>query len=91
MLVLECVPSNLGAEIAANVGIPVIGIGAGPDVDGQVLVLYDAIGLGGDRVPRFVRDFGAGAESIADAVGRFVEAVRAGRFPGPEESYEEDG
>ncbi|MGK7295659.1 MAG: 3-methyl-2-oxobutanoate hydroxymethyltransferase [Candidatus Wenzhouxiangella sp. M2_3B_020] len=91
MLVLECVPTRLGAEIASALAIPVIGIGAGPNVDGQVLVLYDAIGLGGDRPPRFVRDFSVGAESIADAVERFVEAVRSGRFPGPEESYEEDG
>lgn len=87
MLVLECIPKQLAAEVAANLEIPVIGIGAGPGVDGQVLVSYDALGLGTGRRPRFVRDFMSGAGSIDAAVTAFIEAVRDGRFPSDEESY----
>jgi 3-methyl-2-oxobutanoate hydroxymethyltransferase len=87
LLVLECVPAGLGPEIAAALEIPVIGIGAGPDVDGQVLVLHDALGLGGDAAPRFVRDFVSGAGSIRDGLRAFVEAVRAREFPTADESY----
>lgn len=87
MLVLECVPTALGAEIARALPIPVIGIGAGPDVDGQVLVLHDALGLGPDRSPRFVRDFLAGRESIEAGLRAYVDAVRAREFPSAEESY----
>lgn len=87
MLVLECIPQALAAEVAANLVIPVIGIGAGPNVDGQVLVSYDALGLGTGRKPRFVRDFAAGAESIEAAVQAFIAAVRDRRFPSNEESY----
>ena len=89
MLVLECVPSALGAEVAANLTIPVIGIGAGPAVDGQVLVSYDALGIGGGRKPRFVRDFMAGAGSLDAAARAFIEAVRSGAFPSDAESYGE--
>ncbi|MDN5937147.1 MAG: 3-methyl-2-oxobutanoate hydroxymethyltransferase [Salinisphaera sp.] len=87
LLVLECVPSTLGAQISANAGIPVIGIGAGPDVDGQVLVIYDILNLWPGRKPRFVRDFMAGAESIEDAVRAFVQAVRSGAYPAPEHCF----
>lgn len=87
LLVLECVPSSLGAEVSRSLSIPVIGIGAGVEVDGQVLVLHDALGLGGDRAPRFVRDFMAGAGTIPDALAAYVEAVRTRAFPGPAESY----
>lgn len=87
MLVLECVPGALGAEVAANLAIPVIGIGAGPDVDGQVLVSYDALGIGGGRKPRFVRDFMAGAGSMDAAARAFIEAVHSRDFPSDSESY----
>lgn len=86
LLVLECVPSSLAAEVTAELAIPVIGIGAGVDVDGQVLVLHDALGLG-SNAPRFVRDFMAGAGSIPAALLAYVEAVRSRRFPSAEESY----
>ena len=89
MLVLECVPSVLGAEVAANLAIPVIGIGAGAKVDGQVLVSYDALGIGGGRKPRFVRDFMAGAGSVDAAAWAFIGAVRSGAFPSDAESYGE--
>jgi len=87
MLVLECVPSDLAASIAADLSIPVIGIGAGPSVDGQVLVLYDVLGISVGRQPRFVRNFLADSHSIPEALSAFVEAVRERRFPGPENAY----
>jgi 3-methyl-2-oxobutanoate hydroxymethyltransferase len=87
LLVLECVPSSLAAEIARTLSIPVIGIGAGVEVDGQVLVLHDALGLGPTPGPRFVRNFMAGAGSIPAALEAYVEAVRTRAFPSAEESY----
>lgn len=86
LLVLEGVPSPLAAEIAAELTVPVIGIGAGVDVDGQVLVLHDALGLG-DRPPKFVRDFMDGAGTIPAALQAYVSAVRERRFPTADESY----
>ena len=86
LLVIECVPSSLAAEVAAELAIPVIGIGAGIEVDGQVLVLHDALGLGA-HAPRFVRDFMASAGSIPAALRAYVEAVRSRQFPSAEESY----
>lgn len=89
MLVLECVPSLLAADITAAIGIPTIGIGAGPGCDGQVLVLHDMLGLdSGHRRPRFVKDFLAEGGSIAGAVRAFAAAVRDGTFPDDDHSYE---
>lgn len=87
MLVLECVPDSLGAEIARRSAMPVIGIGAGSQVDGQVLVLHDLLGLGEGKRPRFVRDFCAEAGSPAAAVMAYVAAVRARSYPADHESY----
>ena len=84
LMVLECVPSTLARAITAAVAIPVIGIGAGPGCDGQVLVLYDALGITPGRVPRFARNFLTDGRDVAGAVRAFVEAVKAGTFPGPE-------
>ena len=85
MLVLELVPSVLAAQLQQALGIPVIGIGAGPGTSGQVLVLHDMLGLNGENVPRFVRNFiadvGAGANPVAEAVRRYVAAVKDGSFP----------
>jgi 3-methyl-2-oxobutanoate hydroxymethyltransferase len=83
MLVLELVPAAVGAQITRALSIPVIGIGAGPDCSGQVLVLHDALGLN-PRPPRFVRDFMQGAGGIAHAVHRYVDAVKNATFPDPE-------
>lgn len=89
LLVLECVPSALAAEVTASLSIPTIGIGAGPSCDGQILVLHDMLGINsGHRRPRFVRNFLEGADSIAAAVRSYADAVRAGTFPGPEHGYE---
>lgn len=88
LLVLECVPSALAAEITAAIAIPTIGIGAGPSCDGQILVLHDLLGMNsGHRRPRFVKDFLAGGGSVAGAFQAYAEAVRAGAFPGPEHGY----
>jgi len=81
LLLLECVPSPLAAGITVAVDIPVIGIGAGPDCDGQVLVLYDLLGITHGPLPRFAQNFLAGAEDIPSAVRAYVEAVKAGTFP----------
>ncbi len=84
LLVLECVPSSLAAGIAVAVDVPVIGIGAGKDCDGQVLVSYDALGLTPGRVPRFARNFMAEGGDIRGAVGAYVAAVKSGEFPASE-------
>ena len=89
LLVLECVPSALAAEVTASVQIPTIGIGAGPGCDGQILVMHDMLGINsGHRRPRFVRNFLEGNDSIAAAVQAYAKAVRDGSFPGPEHGYE---
>lgn len=88
LLVLECVPSAVAAAITADLDIPTIGIGAGPDCDGQVLVLHDLLGLdSGHRRPKFVKDFLGDGGSVAGAVEAFADAVRSGGFPGAEHSY----
>jgi 3-methyl-2-oxobutanoate hydroxymethyltransferase len=86
-IVLECIPAALAQEVSESVGIPTIGIGAGAECDGQILVLQDLLGLNIDFRPKFVRAFGDGAASIRDAVAGFDSAVKAGTFPSPEESY----
>ncbi len=86
-LVLECVPSALAAEITAAVPIPTIGIGAGAGCDGQVLVYHDLLGLEERIAPRFVRRYAELGREAREAIARFAEDVRAGRFPSSEESY----
>jgi 3-methyl-2-oxobutanoate hydroxymethyltransferase len=87
LLVLECVPSALAQRITAELDIPTIGIGAGPDCDGQVLVLYDMLGITPGRRPRFSKDFLAGHDSIAAALKAYASAVRSGAFPSAEHSF----
>lgn len=88
MLVLECVPSPVAAAITADLRIPTIGIGAGPQCDGQVLVLHDLLGINsGHRRPKFVKDFLADGGSIVGAVRAYCAAVREGSFPDAEHSY----
>ena len=88
-LVLEGIPRGAAATITAAVSIPTIGIGAGPDTDGQVLVIHDLLGFGGDRVPRFVRRYATLTETVTDAARRFALDVRTGRYPEPGETYSE--
>jgi 3-methyl-2-oxobutanoate hydroxymethyltransferase len=81
LLLLECVPNEVGREVRNAVEVPVIGIGAGPDVDGQILVLYDMLGITAGRMPRFVENFMDGAPSVAEACRRYVNAVKERAYP----------
>jgi 3-methyl-2-oxobutanoate hydroxymethyltransferase len=87
MLLLEAVPALLGAEITANAGIPTIGIGAGADCSGQVLVLHDMLDIYPGKKARFVKNFMAGSASIAEAVAKYVQEVKAGSFPAAEHCF----
>ncbi len=86
-LVLECVPSNLATEVTAALDIPVIGIGAGADTDGQILVLHDLAGLTPGGAPRFVRRFGDGTALLLRWIEAYAASVQEGRFPTETESY----
>jgi 3-methyl-2-oxobutanoate hydroxymethyltransferase len=85
LLVLESVPAALAGQITRELPIPTIGIGAGLDCDGQVLVCYDMLGITPGRRPKFSKDFLAGRGSIRDAIMAYADDVRAGRFPAPEQ------
>lgn len=87
-VVLECVPSSLARRVTESLSIPVIGIGAGLDCDGQVLVLHDLLGFTSDMKPRFVRTFAQGQDFLKDGVQAFCQAVKDGDFPSVKESYE---
>jgi 3-methyl-2-oxobutanoate hydroxymethyltransferase len=86
-MVLECIPGRLAGEITAALSIPTIGIGAGADCDGQVLVLHDLLGFSPDFKARFVRHFADGAELVRNGVTRFAADVRAGKFPSAKETF----
>lgn len=86
-IVLEKIPSDLAAKVAAEVSIPVIGIGAGGGVDGQVLVMHDMLGINKGFSPRFLRRYADIAGIMEDAVGRYVADVKSSDFPSKEESY----
>ena len=88
MLVLECIPSTLAAQISRAVDMPVIGIGAGVDVDGQVLVLYDLLGISVNKIPRFAQNFLAQTGNVMDAMRAYADAVRAQTFPAAEHSFQ---
>jgi 3-methyl-2-oxobutanoate hydroxymethyltransferase len=80
-IVLECVPRELACVVSRKLTIPVIGIGSGPDCDGQVLVTHDILGLSGAQTPRFAKQYASLGDAIADAVTSFSEEVRSGKFP----------
>jgi 3-methyl-2-oxobutanoate hydroxymethyltransferase len=86
-LVLEGVPDKVARLVTAAVDIPTIGIGAGPDCDGQVLVYHDLLGLEDRMAPKFVRRYAELRGDAVDAVSRFVADVRSCEFPGPAETY----
>ncbi|HET6586290.1 MAG TPA: 3-methyl-2-oxobutanoate hydroxymethyltransferase [Oleiagrimonas sp.] len=88
MLVLECVPSALAARIADELDIPVIGIGAGAGCDGQVLVIYDMLGITPGKRPKFSKDFLAGRGSVAEAIAAYARDVREGRFPDADHAFD---
>ena len=87
VVLLECVPSELGQEIAEQCRVPVIGIGAGPQVDGQILVLYDMLGITQGPLPRFVRNFIVEAEDPLAACEAYVQAVKSREYPAPEHCF----
>jgi len=86
-IILEGVQADLAAKVTESVSVPVIGIGAGKDTDGQVLVWSDMLGFFTDFTPKFVRRYMEGARLVQGAVRRFADDIREGHFPGPEESY----
>lgn len=86
-LVLECVPAEVAARVTAEVPVPTIGIGAGPDCDGQVLVFHDLLGLTTGARPRFVKQYADLRSHITDAVKAFASEVAVGDYPGPEHTY----
>lgn len=88
IVLLECVPATLAAEITRKLTIPVIGIGAGPGTDGQILVLYDMLNITPGRKPKFVKDFMAEAGDLGAALRAYVAAVKDGTFPAPEHCFE---
>ncbi len=91
MLLLECVPSSLGKRITDAAQVPVIGIGAGPEVSGQILVLHDILNISPmvtiGRKPRFVQNFMTGGADIESAIRAYVQAVKSGAYPAPEHCF----
>jgi 3-methyl-2-oxobutanoate hydroxymethyltransferase len=87
LMLLECIPPELARAVSTATPAPTIGIGAGPDCSGQVLVLYDLLGIYGGKVPKFAKNFIQDAASIQQAVTQYVMDVKAQRFPGAEHSF----
>jgi 3-methyl-2-oxobutanoate hydroxymethyltransferase len=87
LVVLEAIPSALGKEVTERLHIPTIGIGAGPDCSGQVLVMHDLLGVFPGRKARFVKNFMEGQTSIDAAIQAYVAAVKDGSFPAPEHCF----
>ena len=87
MLLLEAIPGELASEITESLSIPTMGIGAGNACSGQVLVLHDMLGIYPGKQAKFVKNYMEGADSVQDAVRRYVEEVRRGVFPGPEHTF----
>ena len=87
IVLLECVPNELGQSIKEALDVPVIGIGAGPNIDGQILVLYDILDITQGRTPKFVKNFMQGKESPLEAIKSYVEAVKNREYPAPEHCF----
>jgi 3-methyl-2-oxobutanoate hydroxymethyltransferase len=87
MVLMEAIPAALAAEVTAQLGVPTIGIGAGAACSGQVLVVYDILGIYPGKKARFVKDYMQGATSIAQAVANYVAEVKSGAFPATENSF----
>ena len=87
LLVLECVPTALAERITKALRIPVIGIGAGPATDGQILVMHDAFGVTSGYVPKFTKNFLAETGDVRAAIRLYVQQVSEGSFPGPEHCF----
>ncbi|MEE3267218.1 MAG: 3-methyl-2-oxobutanoate hydroxymethyltransferase [Pseudomonadota bacterium] len=87
VILLECVPASLGKAVTEALDVPVIGIGAGPNTDGQILVMHDVLGITHGRTPRFVKNFMADAHSIQGAFEQYHEAVKTRTFPALEHCF----
>lgn len=87
IVLLECVPNEVGKAIRKGIDLPVIGIGAGPHVDGQILVLYDILDITPGRKPRFVRNFMSGTDAPIEAIRKYVKAVKDRSYPAPEHCF----
>lgn len=87
IVLLECVPNEVGETIQKGIDLPVIGIGAGPHVDGQILVLYDILDITPGRKPKFVRNFMSGTDAPVEAIRKYVEAVKDRSYPAPEHCF----
>jgi 3-methyl-2-oxobutanoate hydroxymethyltransferase len=87
LVLLECIPSQLGAQITQELHVPVIGIGAGPDTDGQILVLYDVLDITAGRKPKFSKNFMEGNATPLDAVKAYADAVKSRTYPAPEHCF----
>ena len=87
IVLLECVPNELGEVVTSALEVPVIGIGAGPDVDGQILVLYDMLDITKGKTPRFVKNFMQGLDAPIDALAAYVKAVKDGSYPEPKHCF----
>jgi len=87
IVLMEAMPAAVAKRVTEALSVPTIGIGAGIDVSGQVLVVYDMLDIYPGRKARFVRNFMHGAPSVADAIRRYVEAVKSGAFPAPEHTF----
>ena len=87
IVLLECVPNEVGQSVTESLHVPVIGIGAGPGVDGQILVLYDLLGITQGRMPRFVRNFMQDADSVPEAINLYVNAVKDRSYPASEHCF----
>jgi 3-methyl-2-oxobutanoate hydroxymethyltransferase len=87
MMLLECVPNELARQVTESLSVPVIGIGAGPHVDGQILVLYDVLDITTGRKPRFVRNFMSGSANNLEAIGAYVKAVKSREYPAAEHCF----
>jgi len=88
-IVLEKIPRELAKKVSESISIPTIGIGAGPDCDGQVLVLHDLLGITMDFSPRFLRRYLNLSTDINNAITQYCDDVRSGDFPSEDESYSE--
>jgi 3-methyl-2-oxobutanoate hydroxymethyltransferase len=87
IVLLECIPSQLGAQITKELHVPVIGIGAGPDTDGQILVLYDVLDITAGRKPKFSKNFMEGQATPLEAVKAYTQAVKSRTYPAPEHCF----
>lgn len=87
-VVVECVPSELAGKISKKLMIPTIGIGSGPQCDGQVLVIHDLIGLASGYAPSFVRQYADAGSAIQNAIAQYCQEVRDGKFPAAEHSFD---